>query len=111
MRLTNTPAYCSSCFQQQPDKLHVDLDAAWDGPVLEGSIKVAIDDLILCEGCLREAYRLLPSRRDAQVEEYKRNLDQLQEQNAVLAAYNTKLEAALSTSPNVTEKVKQKVLA
>jgi hypothetical protein len=50
---------CSACFNQQPDKLHIDFEAAWDGPVKEGAIKVPIDDLYICEDCLKSAYGLL----------------------------------------------------
>ena len=53
------PTYCASCFQQENVR-HVDFEAAYDGPVLDGeSHKVAIDDLILCENCLSEAFTLL----------------------------------------------------
>lgn len=53
------PAYCAACFQQESVR-HVDFEAAFDGPVLDGeSHKVAIDDLILCENCLADAFRLL----------------------------------------------------
>lgn len=58
------PPYCASCFQQQPEKTYVDLEAAYDGPVIStgragNTIKVAIDDLILCETCLTAAAKLL----------------------------------------------------
>lgn len=58
---TETPAYCSACFSQNPQLRHVDFDAAWDGPVLdhESGIKQVIDDLILCEECIGAAARLL----------------------------------------------------
>lgn len=65
MRLSTTPpAYCSACFNQDPQAIHVDMDAAWDGPVPQmkgdGFDAVAIDDLVLCEACVRSAAGLLP---------------------------------------------------
>jgi hypothetical protein len=66
IRLTETPPVrCSSCYGQYPDRTHVDFGAAWDGPVLGepdgviGGARQVIDDLIICEDCLRDAGRLL----------------------------------------------------
>lgn len=53
------PAMCSGCFNQQPDKIHIDFGASWDGPVLQGAHPVSIDELILCERCVRIAAKLL----------------------------------------------------
>jgi hypothetical protein len=53
------PFVCSSCGCQHIDSRHVDFGAAWDGPVLEvpeSTNKHAVDDLIICERCLRESY-------------------------------------------------------
>lgn len=49
------PPYCSSCFQQQFNKVHVDYSVAWDGGTLRdaGGTLITIDDLILCEDCVR----------------------------------------------------------
>ena len=51
----HTPPFCSSCFQQQFDKRHVDYSVAWDGGTLRdaGGTLITIDDLILCEDCVR----------------------------------------------------------
>lgn len=57
-RLAPKPPYCASCFQQKSVR-HVDFEAAYDGPVIPGSPHVAIDDLILCEDCLAEAFAIL----------------------------------------------------
>lgn len=55
------PAYCSVCFGQYPDRRHVDFDAAWDGPVIDSGngMKQAIDDLIMCENCVRRGAEIL----------------------------------------------------
>lgn len=67
-RIAGTPpAACAACYGQYPEMLHVDFEAAYDGPVIEGSQRVYIDDLVLCEGCVREAARLV-----GMVEETKR---------------------------------------
>lgn len=61
MKLTNRYAYCSACHQQKIGMRHVDLEAYYDGP----SIKQAngdyqsIDDLVICEDCLKNAARLI----------------------------------------------------
>lgn len=52
------PVYCSMCFQQQPQKLHIDCQVAWDGPVInEDGLRVPIDDLYLCEDCIESIYQ------------------------------------------------------
>lgn len=57
MKEAESILYCASCFAQDLSQKHVDLEAYYDGPVVggEGDIKVSIDDLILCESCLKEA--------------------------------------------------------
>lgn len=62
MRIATKVRYCASCHRQDLDKVHVDLDAYYDGPALtnehdvaEAADKIAVDDLVLCETCLREA--------------------------------------------------------
>jgi hypothetical protein len=64
------PAYCSRCFQHDPNLRHVDFEVSYDGPVIPGSPEpVAIDDLFLCENCLNEAFALLdPEGQKAEVE-------------------------------------------
>jgi hypothetical protein len=39
---------------------HIDLEAYWDGPIIEGAgYKQPIDDLILCADCIRTAGELI----------------------------------------------------
>jgi hypothetical protein len=39
---------------------HIDLEAYWDGPIIEGAgYKQPIDDLILCADCIRQAGELI----------------------------------------------------
>lgn len=71
IRPTTLPTYCSACFGQYPERRHVDFDAACDRGYAEtmtkgrsagepsNAVSVAMDDLILCEDCLKDgAYRL-----------------------------------------------------
>jgi hypothetical protein len=54
------PPFCASCFQFPGEKRCVDFEAAYDGPVIPGTPEpVPVDDLVLCEDCLAEAFDLL----------------------------------------------------
>jgi hypothetical protein len=60
------PPCCSACYQPQPQKRHVDFGASTDGPVTDvipvGAIGVVghvIDEIVLCEDCIKEAAALL----------------------------------------------------
>jgi len=60
VKLASCPPYCSSCFQQKPAVEHIDFESYWDGPIIQGAgFKQPIDDLILCEDCLRAAGELI----------------------------------------------------
>lgn len=67
MRLTgpNTgipaPHRCAACWQQHPNLVHVDFEVGYDGPTFrdENGTLITIDDLIICENCLKDAARLL----------------------------------------------------
>lgn len=68
-KLGQKPAYCASCFQQEPVR-YVDFEAAYDGPVIPGAVNIPIDDLIICENCLGEAFELLdPQSKDETIKE------------------------------------------
>ena len=55
----SAPPHCASCFDQKPRERHIDFQAAYDGPVIPGGQPTPIDDLIICESCLRQAARLI----------------------------------------------------
>lgn len=62
MRIANpNPAYCAACFSQKLGMRHVDFEAYFDGPVIDqgNGMKQCIDDLILCEECVRTAARFI----------------------------------------------------
>jgi len=53
------PPYCAGCYGH-PEGRYVDFEAAYDGAVVPGApANQPVDDLILCEGCLKEAFRIL----------------------------------------------------
>lgn len=89
------PPYCSACFQQKPQQRHVDFGASWDGPVLEalagavGVIGQSIDELIVCEDCVKDAARKIGLVDAGQLEP----LAQLELANAQLHQRVEQLEA------------------
>lgn len=78
-RLAGKPAYCASCYQAEPVR-YVDFEAAYDGPVIPGApAHVAIDDLVICENCLNEAFMLLdPQGKDETISELVQMVEDLQ---------------------------------
>lgn len=80
-KLSSKPAYCASCFQQESVR-YVDFEAAYDGPVVPGTpVPIPVDDLVLCENCLGEAFALLdPQNLRETIEELK---------NLLMDAYNS----------------------
>ena len=57
------PAYCACCYQAptvDQRNVYVDYEAAYDGPVIPGAADpVVIDDMILCEDCVKAAASLV----------------------------------------------------
>ena len=92
-----TGGHCSACFNSQPIA-HVDLGAAYDGPVLEGG--VSIDDLILCQNCVASAAAALAIADDADTFQGAINDRVLAESRAdKWEVYAKELEAALRFRP------------
>lgn len=55
-----TPPYCSSCFGSKPTLVHIDFEAYWDGPIIDGvGFKQPIDDLVICSECLTAAAEVI----------------------------------------------------
>ena len=106
------PSHCSACFAQYPDRRHVDMESSWDGPVIEGgvvgedgivqdTIKVSIDELILCENCVRDAAALI-GMEPVDMKERDRLLEvngELARKVMELEKHNASLQAALLTKP------------
>lgn len=61
IRPAELPMYCSACHGQYPERKHIDFDAAidrgWYGN--DPATHVTMDDLILCEECLRIGAELI----------------------------------------------------
>src|SRR4051812_33537889 len=94
------PTHCSSCFQQKPQQRHVDFSAFWDGPVfgdqeVAGGRKVVIDDLILCDDCVRAAAELLGfadvEREREEIHRLKSEIQNAQDKLALALAGTEKL--------------------
>jgi hypothetical protein len=92
------------CFGQYPDRRHVDFNAYWDGPVfarddgdVAGGAPISVDDLVICEECVRAAATVLEltdedTRRH--VLQMEREVEELRERLARRDDYIAKLEDA-----------------
>lgn len=114
MKLCDTPpTHCAACFGQYTERRHVDLEAAWDGPTFDSGVAtdhgvvrnltVAIDDLILCENCLRDAGRLVDledaAELKAEVEKRDEQLENLRARLAESEQYADRLEQSVAAKP------------
>lgn len=59
------PPHCASCYGVTEGSRYIDFEAYYDGPVIPGAIPKPVDDLILCESCLKEAFDLLDLRGES----------------------------------------------
>lgn len=119
MKLAETPpAACSGCFQAKPEMRHVDFDVAWDGPTVSDGVMgqdgevlhtlhASIDDLVLCEDCLRDAGRLVgltnPEQLAAELEQLQASNQVLVEKYRGLEEYAARMEAAVAAKPAAPE--------
>lgn len=105
-----TPPACACC--GQPHMVSggqwVDFEAAWDGPVLdtgEGNSRVAvsIDDLVVCEKCVRQAGELIglenaPDLR-GQISEQRKEIEELRKEvrakDRTISNMNATVETAI----------------
>lgn len=97
------PPRCSSCYSQKPDLRHVDFSAYYDGPVVpaaegEGVVQVAIDDLVICEQCLKEAAELVgmgdTEREREEIQRLRYELEAAAEREAAAVRLVSQLEKA-----------------
>jgi hypothetical protein len=87
------PVVCSSCGSQHVNLAHVDFGAAWDGPVVdlpETTIPHVVDDLIVCEQCLAEAFRVLAWHHQPVHEDVARLQVELDDTRTLLEAERSK---------------------
>lgn len=104
IRAAHLPMYCSACGCQDGSLRHVDFDAACDrGYGAESAQQVSMDDLILCETCLRSGAALVGMIDDAEpvakIGQLKQRLaeEKLRADKAV--AYAQRMEEALAARP------------
>jgi len=95
------PPYCSACYDQKPDKRYVDFDAASDrGWADDGQ---AMDDLIICEDCLRSGavhIDMCDTREiAAELERLRHENQRLKTQRDRSDTYSRKLEDTLRERP------------
>jgi hypothetical protein len=104
IRETNTPTHCSACFQQDGKLLHVDFDAACDRGYGDAhGVQIAMEDLILCENCLRDGAKLAGMvDGEVQAERIASLEGRLAEEAArceQAVNYANRMEAALASRP------------
>lgn len=88
------PAYCCKCYGS-PDGRYVDFEAAYDGPVIPGSPPTPVEDLIVCEACLLEAFRILdPEEQRERIAELEARVGTLEDD---VAAKDRIIKGAEST--------------
>jgi hypothetical protein len=109
----NPPA-CASCGGQYPDRRHVDFGSAWDGPVLnqlevavQGATPMTVDDLKVCESCVREAMHVLQlADMDVpKVRKLQSDVERLQAMNDSQGRYIQTLEESVAAKSVVRRKV------
>lgn len=104
VRAAGTPVYCSACFNHDSSLRHVDFDAACDrGYGMQEAVKVSMDDLVLCETCVK-AGGLLVGMVDAgeQAERMASLEERLTAETArcdQAVAYANRMEEALAARP------------
>lgn len=104
IRETTMPVRCSACFNQQPQLRHVDFDAACDrGYGNDAGVQIAMDDLILCENCVKEGARTLgiedSTELKAKLEDTERKLGVERKLRAQAQRYAGTIEDALGHRP------------
>jgi hypothetical protein len=103
IREADKPIYCSSCFNSQPVR-HVDFDAACDrGYGNDEAVKITMDDLILCENCVKEAGEILGMHDKAtdidKLADLERKLDVERKLRRQAQNYAGTMEEALTRRP------------
>jgi hypothetical protein len=99
IREASKPIHCAACFNSQ-DIRHVDFDAACDRGYSDGvAVAVSMDELVLCENCVRVGAELLGMTNSeglkAQLEDAKRKNDVLRRRLEQQQRYADTLEEGL----------------
>jgi hypothetical protein len=107
VRPAGTPIFCSACHNQDSSARHVDFDAACDrgyGSLEDNpDIKISMDDLVLCETCLRHGASLVglvdADEQGARVESLERRLAEETRRCEQAVNYANRMEEALAARP------------
>ena len=98
------PIHCAACYAQQPGLRHVDFDAAADrGYAGEGEHKIPVDDIIVCENCVKRAGELVgmvdAEQRALKIIELETKLVSEKKAHAQSKQYAERLELAFESRP------------
>lgn len=98
------PPQCSVCWQTRDDIRHVDFETPYEGPVImEGVTPVAIDQIVICESCLKEGCKLVGlvdwAERGEEFEQLRERLTAAEASLVDAQRYAGQLEQALHTKP------------
>jgi hypothetical protein len=99
VRVVNA-AHCAACFCSKPDVPHVDFNSDYDGPTLldASGQRQQIDELIVCQDCLREAFQALELSANP-TGELERELHEARSEVQRWRAYAEGLEDAQASRP------------
>ena len=103
IREADKPIFCSACFNAQSIR-HIDFDAACDrGYGKDEAIQITLDDLILCENCVKEGAELIgmtaENEKDRTISDLERKLTVRTKERDQARRYADTLEDAVSHRP------------
>lgn len=104
IRPADTPIYCSACRGQDKTLTHIDFDAACDRGFGDGPLPVSMDDLILCENCVKNAGRLVGMEEASETSQERDKFKRLWHEEKALreqaVGYADRMEEALQHRPD-----------
>lgn len=103
MRIADpNPPFCSVCYTQKPQMVHVDADAHYDGPMIntDDNIRMSIDDIKVCMECVVRMYEMLPDDKgNNPLLEMTRKAEGLRVELEQTRRYADQLETAFMAQP------------
>lgn len=104
IREASRPIHCAACFNSQEIR-HIDFDAATDRGYSDGvAVAVSMDELVLCENCVRNGAELLGMTDSEQllerVADLERKSDVLRKRLTQAQRYSDTMEEALGHRPD-----------
>ena len=95
---------CSACMLQDHTIRHIDFDSALDRGFTYGEGgKVQMDDLILCENCIKEASKLIglvdEGSKDSKIREVEAAREAFKRERDSAQTYSDNLESAMDSRP------------